>query len=94
VAVQVTFNEAGHCTRVGLGLTNVAGVPVKVTRAESYLKGSDLQASYIEDAAQMASEDCSPSSDLRGPEAYKRAMVRELTKRALRTAAERARATG
>jgi carbon-monoxide dehydrogenase medium subunit len=94
VAVQVTLNEAGHCTRVGLGLTNVAGVPVKVTRAESYLKGSDLQASYIEEAAQMASEDCSPSSDLRGPEAYKRAMVRELTKRALRTAAERARATG
>jgi len=42
------------------------------------------------DAGKLASEDCNPSADGRGPVDYKRHLAGELTKRALRRAAERA----
>jgi aerobic carbon-monoxide dehydrogenase medium subunit len=44
----------------------------------------------ISQAAQLAAEEAQPSSDLRGPAEYKVSMVRELTKRALVRACERA----
>jgi carbon-monoxide dehydrogenase medium subunit len=41
-------------------------------------------------AARLAAEECEPSSDQRGPADYKRHLVEELSKRALRRAAARA----
>jgi len=90
VAVQLTLDSAGRCTSAGIGLTNVAHVPLKVSRAEERLVGTRLEEADVAAAAQMASEDARPSSDLRGPEAYKRAVVKELTRRAIVAAAERA----
>lgn len=92
VAVQLTLDAAGRCTYAGIGLTNVAYVPVKATDAEDRLQGTSLTEDDLNAAAQLAADASDPSSDLRGPEAYKRAMVRVLTKRALRRAIERARA--
>jgi CO/xanthine dehydrogenase FAD-binding subunit len=42
----------------------------------------------------MASQECSPTADLRGSEQYKRAIVRTLVKRALAKAYERALGNG
>jgi carbon-monoxide dehydrogenase medium subunit len=42
------------------------------------------------EAAKMAAEDCSPSSDLRGSEEYKRDMVEILTQRMIAKAISRA----
>jgi len=91
VAAQVTLDANGRCTSAGIGLTNVSYVPLKVTRAEERLVGTSLEEDDVAAAAQMASEDARPSSDLRGSEAYKRAVIKELTKRALGAAAQRAR---
>ena len=44
----------------------------------------------LADAAALAAEDCSPHSDQRGPEDYKRHLARELGTRALVRACERA----
>lgn len=92
VAVQLTLDSAGQCSAVGIGLTNVAEVPLKATRAEDRLLGTGLGDSDVSEAAQFAAEDARPSSDLRGSEAYKRAVIKELTRRAVGKAAERARA--
>jgi carbon-monoxide dehydrogenase medium subunit len=81
---------AGVCRRVGIGLTNVGATPIKATRAEGFLVGKTMDKQQIDQAGQLAAEEAQPSSDLRGPAEYKVAMVRELTKRALARACERA----
>lgn len=90
VAAYLLLNEDGSCRKAGIGLTNVGPTPLKAKRSEQALWGKQIDESSIEEAAQMASEDCDPSPDLRGSVQYKRAMVRELTKRALRRALQRA----
>src|SRR5208282_2054623 len=90
VAAQVTVDGKGVCRSAGIGLTNVGSTPIKATRAEGFLLGKKIDAQQIGQAAQLAAEDARPSSDLRGPAEYKVSMVKELTKRALVRARERA----
>jgi len=90
VAAQVTIDTGGVCRRAGIGLTNVGPTPIKASRAEQFLVGRKVDDDQIMGAAQLAAEDSQPSSDLRGPADYKRSMVKELTKRALERARERA----
>ena len=89
VAVQLSMS-GGVCQEVGIGLTNVNPTPLRAARSESVLRGQAITEELIAQAAQFASEDCSPSSDLRGDEEYKRAMVGVLTKRMIKKAIERA----
>jgi carbon-monoxide dehydrogenase medium subunit len=91
VAAQVTIDGKGICTYAGIGLTNVGPVPIKARKAEQFLLGKQLDDANIKRAAVLASDESEPSSDLRGPAEYKKAMVKELTKRALHRALERAR---
>jgi len=90
VAVQLTLDGNGACQKVGIGLTNVGPTPVKARKAEDFLRGKKLDASTIAQAAQLAADESEPSADLRGPVEYKRGLVKELTKRALTRASERA----
>ncbi len=90
VAVQITLDNTGTVTYVGIGLTNVNPVPLRAKRSEEALLGKKLTEATIAEAAQYASEDCNPSTDLRGSVEYKRAMVGVLTKRMIQKAAERA----
>lgn len=90
VAAQVTLDGRGAVSRAGIGLTNVGPVPIKARRAEDFLRGKMPSAANLQQAAQLASEDAQPSSDLRGPAEYKKGLVKELTRRALLRAVERA----
>lgn len=90
VAVQLTVDQEGTCQKAGIALTNVGAIPIKVAKGEEFLEGKKLDESNITQAAQLAAEAAQPSSDLRGPEEYKRALVKELTRRALVRAYERA----
>jgi len=90
VAAQVTLDSGGLCQKAGVGLTNVGGTPIRARKAEDYLKGKKLDDSTIKQAGQLAADESEPSSDLRGPSDYKKAMVMELTRRALGRAGERA----
>jgi carbon-monoxide dehydrogenase medium subunit len=92
VAVQLTLDANGNCSNIGIGLTNVNPIPLRAARSEEVLKGKPLTEENIALAAQYASEDCSPSADLRGSEEYKRAMVGVLVKRMIHKAVERAKA--
>jgi carbon-monoxide dehydrogenase medium subunit len=90
VAAQLTVNQEGTCQKAGIALTNVGAVPIKVAKGEEFLRGKKLDEANITQAAQLAAEAAQPSSDLRGPEEYKRGLVKELTRRALVRAYERA----
>ena len=90
VAVMVQIGDDGKCRKAGIGLTNVNSVPMRASRSEEVLVGSDLSESVIAQAAQYASEDCNPSDDLRGDEDYKRHLVKVITKRMLNLAISRA----
>jgi carbon-monoxide dehydrogenase medium subunit len=91
VAAQVSLDAKGVCSYAGIGLTNVAPTPVKATAAEAALQGKPLTEKTIAEAARLAADAADPSSDTRAPADYKRAMVAELTRRALQRAAEHAR---
>ena len=90
VAAQVTLDGKGGCQKVGIGLTNVGPTPLKAGQAENFLRGKKADQSNIEQAAALAAADAQPSSDLRGPAEYKKGLVKELTRRALTRAVERA----
>jgi aerobic carbon-monoxide dehydrogenase medium subunit len=89
-AAQLTVDECGTAQKVGIALTNVGPKPVKARKAEDFLRGKKVDAASIVQAAQLAAEESQPSSDLRGPAEYKKGLVKELAKRALSRALERA----
>ncbi len=90
VAAQLTLDDGGVCQKVGMGLTNVGPTPVKARKAEEFLRGKKLDEANINQAAQLAADESAPSPDLRGPVEYKKGLVKELAKRALTRAFERA----
>ncbi len=90
VAVQLTLDGSGAVQKIGIGLTNVGPTPLRAKKAEAVLTGKKADQSAIDQAAQIASGEAQPSSDLRGPAEYKTGLVKELTKRAIARALERA----
>jgi carbon-monoxide dehydrogenase medium subunit len=73
-------------------LTAVAEAPFAATDAEGAMTGAEPGEDIIRAAGARAADQARPVSDSHGPAEYKRAMVAELTVRALRRAVERARA--
>jgi aerobic carbon-monoxide dehydrogenase medium subunit len=74
----------------GVALSAVGPTTVHVTRAEELLRGKAPSEELFTEAGAIASEDCTPFPDGRGPVDYKRHLAGVLTKRALRRAAARA----
>lgn len=92
VAAQISLDNKGICNYAGIGLTAVGPTNLRAKKAEEFLIGKELNDKVIEEAAEIASNEAKPSDDpLRGSAEYKRAMVKVLTKRALKTALNRAR---
>jgi aerobic carbon-monoxide dehydrogenase medium subunit len=91
VAVRLTLDsgsETIHVARVVLGC--VGATPVRARKAEALLMAKKLTAELAEQVGSTASQECTPTSDLRGSEQYKRAIVRTLVQRATGKAYERA----
>jgi len=83
--------DQGTVKQVGIGLTAVAAEHFVAAEAEDFLRGQPATEENFAAAAAIAAEHCHPVPDQRGPEDYKRHLVAELTTRALRRAAGRAR---
>lgn len=90
VAVQLTLDAQSTCQKAGIALTNVGATPIKAKKAEASLQGKKLDDMVIAQAAQLAADEAEPSADLRGPVEYKRGLVKELARRALVLAVDRA----
>lgn len=90
VAVQLTLDTSDKIEKVGIGLTNVGPTVIQAKEAEEFLRGKKPDDDLMGKAGDLAAKASQPSSDLRGPAEYKRAMVKTLTVRALTRALERA----
>jgi carbon-monoxide dehydrogenase medium subunit len=91
VAVRFTLesmSDAVQTARIVLGC--VGATPVRARKAEALLTGKRVTPELAAEAGSIASQECRPTSDLRGSEQYKRAIVRTLVKRAAVKAFERA----
>ncbi len=89
-ASAAVWIDGGTITDAGLALSAVGPTTVHVTRAEQLLTGQAPSDELFAQAGEIASEDCSPSADGRGPVDYKRHLAGVLTTRALRKATARA----
>lgn len=67
-------------------LASVAPTPVRAPSAEALLRGAPADDETLRRAAAAAAADCSPISDVRGSDDYRRHLVTVLTERALRAA--------
>jgi carbon-monoxide dehydrogenase medium subunit len=90
VAAVLRLRPDGDIASAGIGLTGVAEAPFAATDAEGLLAGGAPTEELFRRAGAAAAAQSRPAGDVRGPVEYKRAMVAELTVRALRTALERA----
>jgi carbon-monoxide dehydrogenase medium subunit len=82
--------EGGRIADAGVALSAAGPTTVHATRSEELLRGEGPSEGLFAQAGELASEDCSPIADGRGPVDYKRHLAGVLTKRALTRAAQRA----
>jgi CO/xanthine dehydrogenase FAD-binding subunit len=84
VAVLIATAPRGDlCTDARIALGSVGPIPFRATRAEKALQGNRLEASLIDECAEIAGREAKPISDVYGPEWFKRDLVRALVKRAI-----------
>ena len=87
VGVMVSKAPDGSCADVRVGLTHMAGVPLRATEVEQALRGQSLSPEAIARASEAAAEGTDPPADLNASADYKRHLARVLCRRALETAA-------
>jgi carbon-monoxide dehydrogenase medium subunit len=83
--------DGGSITKVGLACSAVGPTTIQMTRAEELMVGKQPSDELFAECGKIATEDCDPGSDGRGPADYKRAIAGALSKRALIRAWARAR---
>jgi carbon-monoxide dehydrogenase medium subunit len=80
----------GTIADAGIALSAVGLTTIHLSRAEELLRGKAPTEELFAEAGEIASADCSPGADGRGPVDYKRHLAGVLTRRALRRATARA----
>jgi carbon-monoxide dehydrogenase medium subunit len=89
-AAVCVWMDGDVVTDAGVGLAAVGAPHFVSVGAEAALRGNQPTDDVIAAAAAAASADCDPTTDQRGPAAYKRHLASELTARAIRRAVVRA----
>lgn len=90
-AVSITLNARnGTCQDVRIALGGVASIPMRAKGAEKLLVGKRIEDNLLKEAAQVASEEVSPISDMHASEEYRRELVKVLVRQVARQALERA----
>jgi len=88
VAVAVTFAvDGGRCANPRLAYAGAADRAVRIAAAEAALEGQSPDQTLFEQVAAKAAEAADPPEDLHADAAYRRDLVRALTRRALSAAA-------
>jgi carbon-monoxide dehydrogenase medium subunit len=83
--------EGGRVTTARVAITALAPTIHRVEEAEAALTESDGSGDAVDAAGAAAAAASRPISDVRGSDAYRRAMADVITKRAVRAALARAR---
>lgn len=90
VAVNLTREPGGSCQSIGIGITGVASKVYRASAAESTLSGKAIDDQSIAAAASHATDGVSVNGDLYASDAYRRHLAQVYTRRAIETAASRA----
>jgi len=85
-ASAAVWVDGGKIADAGVALGAVGLTTIHVSRAEELLRGKAPSEELFAQAGEIASADCSPTADGRGPVDYKRHLAGVLTVRALRRA--------
>lgn len=91
VATHLRLDQAGKIAEAGIALTSVAPKNLKVVEAERMLVGNEPSDELFAEAAAVAARSCEPTSDVRGPAEYKRAVVKTYVERGLHRSLAQAR---
>jgi carbon-monoxide dehydrogenase medium subunit len=89
-ASAAVWMDGGTIADAGIGLSAVGPITIHLSRAEDLLQGATPSDDLLDQVAAIASEDCAPIPDSRGPIDYKRHLAGVVTKRALGRAIARA----
>ena len=89
-ASAAVWMEGATIADAGIALAAVGLTTIHLGRAEELLRGKAPDDDLFSQVAQIASEDCSPMADGRGPVDYKRHLAGVLATRALTRATKRA----
>ncbi|WP_103380625.1 FAD binding domain-containing protein [Pseudonocardia dioxanivorans] len=90
VAAQVRL-DGDTVAEARIAISGVDLAPVRATKAEAALAGRTVDDSILDEAADAAVADLSPSSDLHGSAAYRKHVAGVLIRKAVAAAAARAR---
>jgi carbon-monoxide dehydrogenase medium subunit len=83
-------SRADSVREARVALASVAPVPLRAKKAEEVLRSGPLSDARMREAARAAAEESSPLTDMRASGAYRKAMVRVMTYRALRASLQMA----
>ncbi|MFI5106889.1 MAG: FAD binding domain-containing protein, partial [Terriglobales bacterium] len=91
VGIAVTHtSDGGKCTSCGVGVTGVSPKPYRAKGVEAGLKGNALDAKTFAAAAAHAADGVDTNTDLYATGDYRKHLAEIYTRRALETAASRA----
>ena len=76
--------DGERCKEIKLVLGAVAPTPIRAKKAEEILRGEEIDDTLIEKAAQAASDESRPITDVRASADYRKEMVKVFTRYALR----------
>ena len=83
VAVVMALESGGVCRDVKIVLGAVAPTPMRAKKAEEVLRGKKVEPALVEEAAQVASGEAQPITDVRASAEYRKEMVKVFTRRAI-----------
>ena len=91
VAVLMSIDNAGKCNDVRISLGGVGSMPVRAKGAEEFLLDKAINDDSINEAANIASEEAEPESDIHASAKYRKEMVKVFVNRGLISALDRVR---
>jgi len=83
VAAHVSLGSKKVCDDVKIALGAVAPTPIRAAAAEGELRSKVLSERSAVEAGKAAAAECSPITDIRATQGYRRSLVEVLTRRAL-----------
>lgn len=89
VAAVVRLNPDGTCGAAAVAVTGAGSKAIRASNAEKALVGSKLDEASLDRAGAAAAEAVDAVGDIHASAEYRRHLVREFTKRAVREAAQR-----
>jgi carbon-monoxide dehydrogenase medium subunit len=89
VAVRLTLDGTGTCTRAAIGITGVADKAYRPERTEQMLSGNKLDKKLIEDAAAESTRNIEVIEDINGSAEYRAHLTHVYVARAIQEAMSR-----